>query len=162
MYNCGPFFFLYLQATTKSTSKKTSKKAPHCNPTTSPTPSPSQASYFMYGQHQRCLEAGRLAPFDGLPSDIQTPNDCWTYCSLYGNEPVPFYFNWNDASNQCYCCGGVCTLVYDPSYDAYKVVQKGGNPTSFPTAKPTAPTSTPTDHPTKVKPRLSNRGRTTM
>jgi hypothetical protein len=41
------------------------------------------------------------------------------YCSSYGDTPAPFFFNWREITHQCFCCGGECTLVYDPTYTAY-------------------------------------------
>ena len=104
---------------------------------------------------QRCLQAGRLAPFDqgrrlsgqndvveepysitdtrnehrGLDAvAIEAPMECYTYCSVYGNEPTPFFFNWNTATNQCFCCGAQCTLILDPDFNAYKVVEAASGP----------------------------------
>ena len=70
-----------------------------------PTPSPTAAGgnnvtvpFVPFGQGQRCLEAGRQAPFDdrrtrqlasparpvrGLQA-INTPEDCWRYCARSG------------------------------------------------------------------------------
>ena len=83
------------------------------------TPSPTAAGskgFEPVGVDQRCLEAGRLAPFSRRQLDeeeaerrrlqsavIQSPYDCWEYCSDYGGTPAPFYFNWNTATSQCFC-----------------------------------------------------------
>lgn len=74
------------------------------------------------------------------PVVIATPTDCYT-CSIYGNVPTPFFFNWNTLSNQCFCCGQVCTLTLDPDFDAYNVVQAA---TRAPSSSSNQPTSAPT------------------
>ncbi|TFJ83369.1 hypothetical protein NSK_005339 [Nannochloropsis salina CCMP1776] len=83
------------------------KKAATCAPTPAPTVNPTQP-FVLFGEGQRCLEAGRLAPFDRrrLSSSLRvergdtdsthaehrqlqsiaTPSDCYTYCSLNGGE----------------------------------------------------------------------------
>ncbi len=94
--------------------KHASSRPVTCAPT--PAPSVNPATPFVpYGLGQRCLQAGRLAPFgvdrrmsaeaqvageadsrDNIheerrrlgPEVISTPSDCWDYCSLNGGEPV--------------------------------------------------------------------------
>lgn len=106
-------------------------------PTSSPTAS--QGPFSIYAEGERCLE-GRLAPFSSRreraliqqsaapayvsasqatdkvfaqESPFATPYDCWYYCSVNGGAPVPFYFNWNVQTRDCYCCG---TCVRDVGY----------------------------------------------
>lgn len=93
-----------------------------CTPLTlSPTAAGSNGTeigFEPFGVGQRCLEAGRLAPFTTdrrrldtrrqlQPAVIQSPYDCWVYCSNYDSESStpPFYFNWNTVTSQCFCCG---------------------------------------------------------
>ncbi|EWM26413.1 hypothetical protein Naga_101468g1, partial [Nannochloropsis gaditana] len=152
------------------------KKVATCAPTPAPTVNPAQP-FVLFGDGQRCLEASRLAPFDDrrlLSSSngreyahsihrehrhlqsIATPSDCFTYCSLNGGESVPFFFNWNTVTSQCFCCGNVCTLIVDPAFSAYEVTMDATSaPTAVSTATPTpaptaSPTLTPTASPTAV------------
>lgn len=97
--------------------------------TPSPTLPPSTAPFVPYGVGQRCLQAGRLAPWTrrqlggntgrSLLETINSPEQCFSYCGIYGGTPAPYYFNWKTTTNQCFCCGGECTLVFDPDYTAY-------------------------------------------
>lgn len=146
-----------------------------CAPT--PAPSVNPATPFVpFGLGQRCLEAGRLAPFEdrrlsaypdvkiqrntisdkhverrglGAAVVISTPSDCYTYCSLNGGEPTPFFFNWNTVTDQCFCCGEECTLTFDPDFNAFQVVLAVSSaPTRSPSAIPTAsPSSSPSSSP---------------
>jgi len=157
----------------KKTDKHASSKPVTCAPT--PAPSVNPASPFqLFGEGQRCLQAGQLAPFapsrrlsapeyedlDSVsdvggkhrqlpPVQIDNPTECFEYCSINGNESTPFFFNWNTATNECFCCGGECTLILDPDFDAFKVVvAASASPTSSPSASPSAsPSSSPTGSP---------------
>jgi hypothetical protein len=94
------------------------------------------------------------------PAVIESPSDCYVYCSNFGGTPPPFYFNWNTATSQCFCCGAICTLIYDPEYIAFLVTEPApalntSSPTLAPTGVPSAspslrPTALPTDQPTKA------------
>ncbi len=117
------------------------RKKRGCTPLTpSPTAAGSNGTdigFEPFGVGQRCLEAGRQAPFDSRrralawsPSSssssnhrlvlnskahkdlrmalavIETPTQCWQYCSNFDSTPAPFFFNWNTATSTCFCCGG--------------------------------------------------------
>ncbi|EWM21515.1 hypothetical protein Naga_100317g3 [Nannochloropsis gaditana] len=122
-----------------------SKRTTTCVPT--PAPSINLAEPFVpFGLGQRCAEASRLAPFGdrrlqehlerGRLQDntrvisararhlqgIDTPQQCYEYCSLNGGAPAPFFFNWNTVASECLCCAGECTLIRDPAFDAFKVI----------------------------------------
>lgn len=118
-----------------------------CAPTPAPSVNPT-TPFVPLALGQRCLQAGRLAPFEdrrlsahsdvkierrtisdsrekrrrlGTPVVITNPTDCYNYCSLNGGEPAPFFFNWNTATDQCFCCGGECTLTFDPDFESLKL-----------------------------------------
>ena len=170
--------------------KHASSRPVTCAPT--PAPSVNPATPFVpYGLGQRCLQAGRLAPFgvdrrmsaesqvvgeadsrDKIheerrrlgPEVISTPSDCWDYCSLNGGEPVQFFFNWNTVTNQCFCCGDECTLILDSDFDAFAVVVAATQaPTTAPATMPTQlPTQEPTTVPTTIPTQLPTEAPTTV
>lgn len=136
------------------------KNAATCAPT--PAPSVNHAQPFvLFREGQRCSEAGRLAPFEdrrlSLSSgmnrhggdgpaqrhsgdrdlqSIDSPEACYAYCSLNAGEETPFFFNWNTATSQCFCCGSVCTpFIFDPDYNVYEVLLPT---TPVPTPAPTS------------------------
>jgi len=141
------------------------KNAATCAPTPAPSVNPAQP-FVLFREGQRCSEAGRLAPFEdrrlSLSSghgvdgpaqrhsgdrdlqSIDSPEACYAYCSLNAGEETPFFFNWNTATSQCFCCGSVCTpFIFDPDYNVYEVLLPT---TPVPTAVPTSavPTAVPT------------------
>jgi hypothetical protein len=158
------------------------KRKTTCAPTPAPSINPAQ-QFVLFGRGQRFSRGSLPAPFEGrrrslhsertnatafLPSieretrklGISTPKDCYEYCSLRRNELVPFFFNWNTVTNQCFCCADVCTpFVFDPAYDMYEVTTAATEvPTSAPkspevsTAAPTgSPASSPTLGPSAIR-----------
>jgi len=110
--------------------------------TASPTLPPSSAPFVAYGVGQRCLQAGQLAPFTrrqlgslterSLAETIDNPDQCFSYCGINGDTPAPYFFNWRESTKQCWCCGGVCTLVSDADYTAFvATTQATAAPTAF-------------------------------
>jgi hypothetical protein len=147
-----------------------------CAPTPAPTINPSDP-FVPVGEGLRFSRGGRLAPFErralstpsGLSGDmgpaspeggagrllqtINTPADCYAYCSVNGGQPPPFFFNWNRVTRQCYCCMGTCTpFVFDPAFVVFVgLVPATSAPTAAPTPAPTAaPTRAPTATPTRA------------
>ena len=65
-------------------------------------------------------------------TSISSPEDCFSYCGINGGIPAPYFFNWNTVTNQCFCCGGECTLVVDQAFTAYvATVTATAAPTAF-------------------------------
>ena len=148
-----------------------------CAPTLAPSVNPA-TPFQLFGEGQRCLEAGLLAPFPDRRLSVQndvdeeldwltdtrneyrgldavviaTPTECYTYCSIKGGEAAPFFFNWNALANQCFCCGGKCTLILDVDFDAYKVVETAtAAPSASPSASPSAlPSQLPSQQPSML------------
>jgi hypothetical protein len=132
-------------------------------------------SVAMYGPGQRFSQGGRLAPSTdrrlSMSSDsheeeddtdihiyrgsrtlktIDTPKDCFEYCSLNGGLSAPFLFNWNRVTSQCFCCVSGCTaFMFDPSCDVFKVnVLVTRAPTASPISTlPLSPIQEPTPPP---------------
>jgi len=148
-----------------------------CAPTPAPTINPSDP-FVPVGEGLRFSRGGQLAPFQrralstpsGLSRDmspaspeggawrllqtINTPADCYAYCSVNGGQPPPFLFEWNRVTRQCYCCMGTCTpFVFDPAFVVFAgLVPATSAPTTAPTPAPTAmPTIAPTPGPTAVQ-----------
>ncbi|TFJ81147.1 hypothetical protein NSK_007493 [Nannochloropsis salina CCMP1776] len=151
-----------------------SKKTATCAPSPAPTINPAQP-FVLFGEGQQFSQGARQAPFQdrrlSVPSpidmhkdiaalshpqdrqlqSIDTANACYEYCSLNAGEETPFFFSWNTATNQCFCCVAVCTpFIFDPDSSVYEVVvAKTLQPTMQPTAAPTMqPTAAPTMQPT--------------
>jgi hypothetical protein len=129
-----------------------------CAPTPARSINPAEP-FLLFARQQRFSQGSRPAPFEdhrrSLPSGlhnetgflpamerevwkrqrISTPKDCYEYCSLKGNELIPFFFNWNTATDECFCCTDMCTpFIFDPGYDMYEVnVAATAVPTSAPT-----------------------------
>jgi len=65
---------------------------------------------------------------------------------------LPYYFNWDVVTKECYCVGQTCTLVYDTDYIVFRVDQLATRfPTLSPTTRPTStlsPTLSPATSPT--------------
>lgn len=141
------------------------KRKIRCAPTPAPSINPAQP-FLLFARQQRFSQGSRPAPFEdrrrSLPSGlhnksgflsamdsevwkrqrISTPKDCYEYCSLKGNELVPFFFNWNTATNECFCCTDMCTpFIFDPRYDMFEVNVAA---TAVPTSAPTIFTPSPT------------------
>lgn len=148
------------------------QKPATCAPTLAPSVNPTQ-SFVVFAPGQRFSQGGQLAPFDNrrlslhpemnLAMDqdilsfgdtyhrqlqpIETKDDCYEYCSLVGGKIAPFFFSWNNATSQCYCCATVCTpFIYDPAFDVQKVLVSATS----------APTFTPAPTPSDQNRRLYN------
>ncbi|EKU20749.1 hypothetical protein NGA_0613100 [Nannochloropsis gaditana CCMP526] len=147
-----------------------------CAPTPAPTINPSDP-FVPVGEGLRFSRGGQLAPFQrralstpsGLSRDmspaspeggawrllqtINTPADCYAYCSVNGGQPPPFLFEWNRVTRQCYCCMGTCTpFVFDPAFVVFVGLVPPTSAPTTPTPAPTAmPTIAPTPSPTAVQ-----------
>ena len=129
------------------------KKSNTCAPTPAPTVNPN-VPYSVYAVGEKCSEGTAIEPAS-QDQNIQTPDQCWQYCSFYGSSALPYFFNWNVVTKECYCVGQTCTLIYDTDYTVFRVDQLATRtPTLAPTTRPTAinetfpPSSSPTFFPT--------------
>lgn len=98
-----------------SASNKASGKGWEGCPTPVPTPAPT-APFSVYGADQRTAEGERVAQgrrsrtlISASPDEVQ---QCYVACSAFVGGQVPFFFDVEDVTGDCYCYRGECALIY--------------------------------------------------